>query len=182
MRWCLRSFRDDTKKTRTFSQYKRDLPLNIVEESIAVFKQSIDWDFVDDEESPSDQVIDQRIRNRIIEYLELASSFEDQRIYQSKAPVHVPNEIINQWEDWVPDPRRPHFSEPVFSREEQHAIIAYHHVWTEVCKATPKRLPSLEILFETAEWQRLRDAAVSASAVFAVRGRLPEDEEFAFGV
>jgi len=132
------------------------------------------------EVQPSDQVINQRIRNRIIEYLELASSFEDQRLYQYKAPVHVPNEIITQWEDWVPDLPRAHFSEPVFSREEQDAIAAYHQVWTEVCEAIPMRLPSLEVLFDTAEWRRLRDAAISASAVFAVRGRLPEDEEFAF--
>lgn len=44
----------------------------------------------------------QRIRNRVIEYLELASSFDNQSAYQAAVPyIHVPNEIINQWEDWV---------------------------------------------------------------------------------
>lgn len=53
------------------------------------------------EPEPSPRLVAQRIRNRIIEYLELASSFEAQQ----HAPIaHVPNEVINQWEDWVPTP------------------------------------------------------------------------------
>ncbi|CAB5721081.1 Uncharacterised protein [Delftia tsuruhatensis] len=44
----------------------------------------------------------QRTRNRIIEYLELASSFDAQTKYQASVPgVRVPNELLNQWEDWA---------------------------------------------------------------------------------
>lgn len=128
-------------------------------------------------EEPTRQLLLQRIRNRIIEYLELASSFEAQREYQQVAPVHVPNEVINQWEDWVQAPRVPAFAEPVFSRPEQEAVAAFYGVWQQVAADTPDPLPPLETLQATAEWQRLRSAAVVALAVFAARGRLSEEEE-----
>ena len=45
----------------------------------------------DERDQPSDQVIEQRVRNRLTEYFELASSFEAQREYELAAPiVHVP--------------------------------------------------------------------------------------------
>lgn len=47
-------------------------------------------------EEPNVHVVRQRIRNRIVEYLELASSFEAQLDYQPAVHVPVPNEVINQ--------------------------------------------------------------------------------------
>ena len=41
-------FRDDTKKSREVTCYKRDVPLALVEESIAIFKKEIPWNFIDD--------------------------------------------------------------------------------------------------------------------------------------
>jgi hypothetical protein len=43
----LEIFRDDTKKAREVTLYKKDVPLEILEESIAMFKQEIPWDFLD---------------------------------------------------------------------------------------------------------------------------------------
>ncbi len=40
-------FRDDTKKTRTVTLWKQDLPLELIEESIETFKKEIPWDFID---------------------------------------------------------------------------------------------------------------------------------------
>ena len=40
-------FRDDTKKTRTVTLWKQDLPLELIEESIQIFKKEIPWDFID---------------------------------------------------------------------------------------------------------------------------------------
>jgi hypothetical protein len=40
-------FRDDTKKTRTVTLWKQDLPLELIEESIETFKREIPWDFID---------------------------------------------------------------------------------------------------------------------------------------
>lgn len=43
----LEIFRDDTKRAREVTLYKRDVPLSVVEESIARFKKEIPWDFQD---------------------------------------------------------------------------------------------------------------------------------------
>lgn len=129
------------------------------------------------EAEPTQQVVLQRTRNRIIGYLELASSFGGQREYQSVAPVNVANEIINQWEDWVREPRDPALVAPVFSAAEQEAVAQFHNVWNAVAAETPDRLPDLDSLFAIAEWQRLRAAALLALRVFLARGKLSEDRE-----
>jgi hypothetical protein len=41
----LEIFRDDTKKTRTLTFYKQDLPLDLIEKGIALFKKDVSWDF-----------------------------------------------------------------------------------------------------------------------------------------
>jgi hypothetical protein len=40
-------FRDDTKRTREVTLYTEDFPLDLVEESIAIFKREVPWDFID---------------------------------------------------------------------------------------------------------------------------------------
>lgn len=131
------------------------------------------------EEKPTPQVLGQRIRNRIMEYLETASSFDEQRAYQAAVPwVHVPNEIIEQWADWVHDPRSPIFTTPVFSPPEQEAIARFQVLWERVIRDTPNPLPSLEVLFEMPEWILLRDMAKKCLEVFGPRGKFPEDHPF----
>jgi hypothetical protein len=123
-------------------------------------------------------VIAQRIRNRIIEYLEVASSFEEQLEYQAAAPIaHVAAEMINQWEDWVHDPNDAFFAEPVFSPAEQDAIKAFNGVWDRVADDTPNPLPELSVLMGTEPWQRLQEAAASALEVFQRRGKFDEEKE-----
>lgn len=43
---ALEIFRDDTKKSREVTLYKKDVPLSVVEESIAIFKRKIPWEFI----------------------------------------------------------------------------------------------------------------------------------------
>ncbi|MER9057412.1 hypothetical protein NKH80_00960 [Mesorhizobium sp. M0904] len=43
----LEIFRDDTRRTREVTLYRKDIPLGLVEEAIARFKAEISWDFVD---------------------------------------------------------------------------------------------------------------------------------------
>ncbi|WP_444923133.1 hypothetical protein ACJJH9_13910 [Microbulbifer sp. DLAB2-AF] len=43
----LEVFRDDSKKTREVTLYKKDLDLELVEQTIALFKKEIPWDFQD---------------------------------------------------------------------------------------------------------------------------------------
>jgi len=43
----LEIFRDDTKKKREVTLYKKDLQLELIEESIEKFKKDIPWEFQD---------------------------------------------------------------------------------------------------------------------------------------
>lgn len=40
-------FRDDTQKSREVTLYKNDLPLEVVEQAISIFRKEIPWDFQD---------------------------------------------------------------------------------------------------------------------------------------
>lgn len=40
-------FRDDSKRTREVTLWEKDLPLEIVEEAIAVFRREVDWGFLE---------------------------------------------------------------------------------------------------------------------------------------
>jgi hypothetical protein len=42
----LEIFRDDTKKRRTVTVFKENIPLELIEESIETFKKRIQWDFI----------------------------------------------------------------------------------------------------------------------------------------
>ena len=123
-------------------------------------------------------LLDQRIRNRIIEYLEIASSYDQQLEYEANVPIaRVPNEIINLWEDSVRRGHLDEFAEPVYSPNEQAAIRRFHAVWDGVAKDTPDQMPPLSKLIGTEPWERLRVAAQQALAVFRLRGKFNEDRE-----
>lgn len=122
-------------------------------------------------------LVEQRIRNRMIEYWEWISTTEGQHAYQDAVPyVSVPNEVINQWEDWqvFPSPEG-HYLPPVYTPEEATLIDKYHQVWTEVADSTPQLMPSLIELRDNEHWLRLMAAAQEAFGVFMRRGKLDEE-------
>lgn len=134
---------------------------------------------MDGETHPSNRLIEQRIRNRIIEYLELASSFEAQHAYQRDTIAFVPAEMIDQWEDWNPvdQSRWPgRLAEP-YSSDEIEAMHTFHAEWLWVVEHTPRPLPDLAAVQDDPAWDRLRQAAAAALSAFESRGRLPEDRE-----
>ena len=79
---------------------------------------------IGDPDKPSRRVVDQRVRSRIIDYLELARSFEAQQEYERDVPIaHIPYEVINQWEDWVhKDPREDRDLSDVYDEAEVEAM------------------------------------------------------------
>jgi hypothetical protein len=118
-------------------------------------------------------VVLQRIRNRIIEYLELASSFDAQIAYQAAVPdVRVPNEVLNQWEDWAGGGWLQY--KPAFTSDEIEAMRRFHSVWQYVCDTTPADLPCLDELFPTPSWRQLATGAAQALTVFMRSGPRPE--------
>ncbi|MEQ8242265.1 hypothetical protein [Fulvivirga sp.] len=41
-------FRDDAERTRTITVHKQNISLELMEESIEIFKKEIPWDFIED--------------------------------------------------------------------------------------------------------------------------------------
>ena len=136
------------------------------------------------EDLVSERVVAQRIRNNVIDVLETSASFEAQVEYQLKVTfVYIPNEILEQWGDWVTDD--PRIQQPIplieglYSSAEIAAMADFHDVWLGAFAATTDRA-ELSIVQTRPEWLALRDAARSALEVFQVRGRMPQDQEVAW--
>ena len=127
--------------------------------------------------SPSARVVEQRVRNRIIEYLALVADYEAQRRYDEARIANVPNELINQWEDWSPPDGRITSDSGVYSEAEVSALSTFEAEWEWVVANTPDPLPTLQTLHELPEWERLRQAAEHALRTLSERGPLPEDAE-----
>ena len=122
-------------------------------------------------------LVEQRVRNRMIEYWEWVSATDRQQAYQNAVPyVSVPDEAINQWEDWqdFPSPVG-HYLPPVFTPEEARMIDKYHQAWDEVADATPQFMPSLIELRDNDHWHRLMAAAQEAFELFMRRGKFDEN-------
>jgi hypothetical protein len=124
---------------------------------------------------PSARLVEQRVRNRLIEALELAASFEDQKVMNRT--VNAVNETINLWEDTDPVRWDWGFSE-VYTHDEAEAARAFHATWESVANRLPdEQFPNLDEVQARAEWHELRAGALSTLRVFAGRGKLPEDRE-----
>ena len=71
----------------------------------------------------------QRVRNGLISYFEIVSSYEEQQAYERNVPIaNVPAEVICMWEDSVDGDQLDWFTEPLFSPTEQAAIREFHAV------------------------------------------------------
>ena len=115
-------------------------------------------------DNPSRRVVHQRIRNRIIESLELASSIPSQREYARRIPnVYVPYEVLNGWDDFVNERTLPNlFVEPVFTSEEREAVISFHDATVMV--PIPSGFPPEESVWTSEYWQQLARIAADRAA------------------
>jgi hypothetical protein len=130
------------------------------------------------ENVPSRRLVEQRVRNRVIEYLELAGSFEEQQEYERTVPAHIPYEVINMWRDSVPkDPRGDSNVLGVYDEAEVEAMVQVEDAWDHAATAVPTGYPPLSQVQMLPEWGRLRDAASAALSVFMRRGRMSEHHE-----
>lgn len=132
-------------------------------------------------DDPSDRLIAQRVRNRVIEYLELASSYAYQREYRDAVPqLNMPFEIINKWEDWTSrDAEGNLLILSVYSAPEADQLRLVDVAWQRAADSMPDypAWPTLEEAQATAGWDELRVAASMALTVFERRGRFSDDEE-----
>lgn len=110
-------------------------------------------------------------RPHVIEYLELASSYEAQRRYEADVQdfVDVPREVIEIWADcFAIDPRKREFT-GAYSHEEVRAIREFHATWDAVATAMLPRCGTLSEVQALPEWERLRSSAEVALRSSAVR-------------
>jgi len=130
------------------------------------------------EEPASDRLVRQRIRNRIIENLELAASFELQQDYESRVPFITAFEVLEGWNDWLrADPRRelPH---AVLTIDEVAALGPVHVCIEEATiELRQYEFPTMEQAQGLPKWSALRDQSAVALAVLSQRGRMSEDVE-----
>lgn len=117
-------------------------------------------------------LINQRIRNRLFEYLEIVVASE------SSSPSCGLNELISQWEDWILHPLSAEsFQPPTFTAEESKALRKVDSAWNAFCKVTPKIIVDESATICLPEWITFVTMSRLALDVLKVRGKLPEDDE-----
>ncbi|WGL52858.1 hypothetical protein P5P86_03315 [Nocardioides sp. BP30] len=130
-------------------------------------------------EVPGGRLEQQRVRNRIIDYLELVASFEQQLAFEQDVPIaYVPYEVINLWEERVGADLFVRLAAlPVLDEAEGEALQIFEPVWERAAEQLPHDFPLLSEVQELGLWKQLRVAGEEALAVFQRRGRMPEDRE-----
>jgi hypothetical protein len=115
-------------------------------------------------------LVEQRIRNRIYEYVESVAEYPRNR------GVWDLNEAVNEWEMYVDDPfERAAFPAPAFDPTEVDAIAHVHAAWLAFADSTPHTITEETRAMATLQWRALAEACRRACLVFAVRGKLPEE-------
>lgn len=116
-------------------------------------------------------VLHQRIRDRLIEYIEWVWGYEDEI-----EPRLGMDELLNQWEDVITRPIcESNLPAPVFTTDELQALKNLDNGWAQLCSATPQHIASDAVVFETSERATFVALAVEAAKIFQRRGRLLED-------
>lgn len=118
------------------------------------------------------QLVFQRIRNRVIETLDLLVECE------TTPPDLGMNELVNCWEDWVPSPLpENYFPEPVFAPEEERLIRDVSLTMDAFCDATPRTIQDDVATLRLPQWAAVVTTAKVARSTMMKRGRMPEEEE-----
>ena len=110
----------------------------------------------------TDQLVLQRIRNKVIELLEAYSDNSQPELAQS---------LLEHWGDWVESEVPAHFISPVFTSDEKDAITQTHRAWKTVQYSTS--LSSLE-------WVAFTEQSHASLNVMLKRGKQSENYEERF--
>jgi hypothetical protein len=115
-------------------------------------------------------VLEQRIRNRLIEYVEWVVEYQAE-----SEPRLGMGELLNQWEDFITRPIcEANFPSPVFSADEIQSLKRLDDGWERLCSATPKHVIHDSEVFKMSEWEAFVACAAEAALTFHGRGKLPE--------
>lgn len=117
-------------------------------------------------EEISTQLLYQRIRNRVIELMEMHSTFEGTLGAFS---------MLNMVDDWLPVPYEN--APNVFSTKEKDAIADFLRLFEVAADATLVNTWDVEWFKNSPEWSALSKVAQEAYDIFMQRGRFSEDDE-----
>jgi hypothetical protein len=125
-------------------------------------------------EQVSAQIVNQRLRNGLMEYFSIVVEFP---IDPGALSL---NSLINNWEMWVNRPLSlKDFASPVFVQSEIDSIFAVDAAWEAFVNSTPKIIKNESQSLAQREWDAFASECVRALGVFEIRGHLPEDFEVA---
>jgi hypothetical protein len=119
-------------------------------------------------EEISQQLLYQRLRNRVIELLEMHACFEN-------AATFGAFEMLNLVDDYLP--LNATEGPDVFSPKEREAVDRFLKAYEVAAAATESDTRSVEWLKNSEEWVRLNEVANQAVAIFIERGRFSEEVE-----
>lgn len=115
-------------------------------------------------------LVEQRVRNRIIEWLEMVV------VYDVDPPPFDLNEVVNQWYDWNEDQASMScYPSPTYTEQEASSLALVASAMNSFCEATPKAIASETLACALPEWYRLVSAARQALKELQARGRLAEE-------
>lgn len=122
-------------------------------------------------------VVEQRMRNHLIRYLEMASDEVELLDYQRNAPIaNVLGELINQFEDYFDiEHIGDWYGEPVYAKEEIQACLRFHKIW-DMVDFLPDNIESIGEFLASEYWPPFRDEAKKALLVFRKRGFFSDEE------
>jgi hypothetical protein len=125
-----------------------------------------------DQRKVTSQLVYQRIRNRIIEMLELLIECE------SSPSEFGLNELINFWEDWVSSPlQEDEFPTSVYTEVEGKLLREVSLTINAFCEVTPQSITDETGAMALPEWTAVIVTARLAYITMMKRGRFSEDEE-----
>lgn len=128
-------------------------------------------------------IVEQRVRNRIMEYWEWVSDTEQALEYHYNVwprGISVCTEVFERFADWVEtdeDISREKYPHPIYTLQEREALQSYLQVWRQSLKTLPGDVEMPELI-HWPEWTDMNQAAAEALGVFMKRGKLPEEKRW----
>ena len=120
----------------------------------------------------SPQLIQQRLRNRLIEWLELVVASE------KAAPAYGLDELLNDWEPWNSELNSTtNFPPPTYNEAEVSTLLDVDKAWGQFCDVTPNSIRDEFEVMQLPEWVGFISATRYALSVFRIRGKLSEERE-----
>ena len=116
----------------------------------------------------SQQIIYQRLRNRVIEVLDLYCSFHGIAKFGAFEAINIAEDFLPLDFEQTPN---------VYSQKEKDAVSEFMELWEIAADATHENTQDAAWLESSVEWVRLSNSAKRGFRIFSERGRFSEDYE-----